>query len=205
MSREFKGFVGLFAFTFGVFWSLATFTDVVYNAIRKQQISESLKNIENTAENTTPAKFIGPRNIYPIDLSYTPELLPLIADSNFNYVNDRINLDNFPVDQVIPSQVNLQFVHFNDKMSWLETLFALADKGLRPADLKETLIFRANYPDETFKMPIVAFGSITWHPYGWFAMPYIQYMNDGNVCLDLTYGDDYDPCTMIAAVPISTK
>lgn len=169
------------------------------NYLVGEQAKELIRNSRQVITDCS-GPVVGARNIYPISLNYRPTFHRLQTDGEYAFVNDRINAENFTIVRRVPVMAQFQFVHFNKDMSWFETIWALALKGLRPANLTDLMIFRANYPDEVFKTPIVAMGSTMWHPYGWWAMPYLQFV-DGQACLDLTSGDNYDPHCMVAALP----
>src|SRR3990167_9382333 len=83
----------------------------------------------------------------------------LIKAGNYDFVNDNINDKNFPNFQDMPSG-KVELLHFDRYITSEEAIKEMESKGMRPANLKELLVFGKEYPEEQRKYPIVALGSV---------------------------------------------
>jgi hypothetical protein len=96
---------------------------------------------------------------YAAVVDYTMSLADMIKVGKYDWVNDDITAEHFPVTGSGKTEVNLEFVHLNKSVSSEAVLAHMEANGLRPATLAELLSFGAKYPEIQREFPIVALGS----------------------------------------------
>ena len=94
-----------------------------------------------------------------LNLDYGQSVEEMVKAGRYDYVNDYITGENFPVESGL-AQVEAIMVHPNRFMSSEDVISLLDRKGLRPATMVELLAFGAQHPDAQRRFPIVALGSV---------------------------------------------
>jgi len=111
-------------------------------------------------------KFVG---LDPLVLSivvdYSMTLGQMIAAGSYDWVNDEITPERFPVKGTGKISLKPELVHFKSNIFSEKVLEELDKMGLRPGTHKELLAFGATYPNMQNKFPVVALGS-SCHVYG---------------------------------------
>jgi len=98
--------------------------------------------------------------IFSIIVDYTMSLEAMIKVGAYDYENNEITAERFPLAGKGRIDVDSIVEHFGKYISTDAALKALDKKGLRPATIAELLAFGAKYPEEQRKYPIVALGSV---------------------------------------------
>lgn len=97
---------------------------------------------------------------FPVTVNYDLSLTEMIAAGKYNWTNDDITAEHFPVSGSGQVEVNVELVHFNRVIESENALKELDKAGFRPATLAELLTFGAKYPDKQREFPIIALGSV---------------------------------------------
>jgi len=144
-------------------------------------------------------------NAYAMTVNYDRSVKDSIKTGNY----DRVNSDSDIVSKHFPSQetgrqdITIGLVHFGKYGKYIETdevIRELNKNGLRPATLKELLVFGEKYPDFQRDFSIIALGSVWNIPGGYRGCACL----DGDVSersLSLCWiGDVWDDSCRFAAV-----
>ncbi len=99
-------------------------------------------------------------DVFPVTINYDFSLAEMVAAGKYDWANDDITAENFPVSGNGRHGMNLELVHFNRVMEFDDTLKELDKDRLRPAMLAGLLAFGAKYPDKQRGFPVVALGSV---------------------------------------------
>ncbi len=85
----------------------------------------------------------------------------LIEAGKYEWKDPDINSRKFPSNhRTEEATIKIELWHFSKAISSKNAIKAIAEKGRRPANLKELLSLGAKFPDEQKKSPIVALGSV---------------------------------------------
>ena len=106
-----------------------------------------------------------PGRSFTVTVNYDLLLERMIEDGKYDWSNNDITANNFPMEGKVNVEVTIELVHFNRVMESDEVQKELDKQGLRPATLPELLAFAARYPDKQREFPIVALGSV-WRSFG---------------------------------------
>jgi hypothetical protein len=87
-------------------------------------------------------------------------LREMVEAGHYDWVNDDITAERFPIKGSGSVETSFELVHFNRNIESDEAVKEMAKRGLRPADLAELLAFGAAFPEEQRKYPIVELGSV---------------------------------------------
>lgn len=113
--------------------------------------------------------------VYPITVNYDLSLSEMIKAGHYDWVNQHITSEHFPVNGTDIKEVVTELVHFNHfnrYMEFKDMLRELEELGLRPATIEELLAFGAKYPKLQRQFFIVALGSV-WRPLDGRSVPYL--------------------------------
>ena len=99
-------------------------------------------------------------NVFSVLVDYGRSVVDLVAAGKYDWKNDNVNDNNFPVSRRGTDSVEVHLVHFNRMISTQDALNELDRQGLKPADLHTLLSLGAKYPDLQREFPIVALGSV---------------------------------------------
>lgn len=94
-----------------------------------------------------------------ICVNYAIPFTNMIGMGKYDWVNENITAEHFPITGSGKSEVDFQFVHLNKLASSEEVLLHMEKNNLRPATLAELLAFGEKYPEIQREFPIVALGS----------------------------------------------
>jgi hypothetical protein len=96
-------------------------------------------------------------DMYPVSIQAS--LKDLITAGHYDWVNDNITAEHFPLDSSQFGEFKLVLVPLDRSATTSEVLAYLKEKNLEPAKIEHLLGFGAKYPDVQREFPIVALGS----------------------------------------------
>jgi hypothetical protein len=96
---------------------------------------------------------------FKLVVDYGKSLGEMIVAGQFDWVNDDITAEHFPITEKGTVEVDLQYVHLGRTATTAEVLAEMEKLGLRPATIAELVAFAAKNPEEQRKYWIVALGS----------------------------------------------
>jgi hypothetical protein len=126
--------------------------------------------------------------IFSVTVNYNQALAQMIKAGNYNWANDDITSEHFPIVGVGEKEYKLVYVHLDRSATTKEVLEEMNRRGLEPAKIEHLLFFGAKYPEEQRKFPIVELGSDWVHPLGRRLVAYL-YVVVGERGLSLDWGD----------------
>jgi hypothetical protein len=104
---------------------------------------------------------------YSVTVNYDRSVEDGVKAGNYDWVNNDITSEHFPMKRTGIEELSLHLVHFDRNISTEDALKKLDLMGLRPAELQELLSFGENYPDVQREFPIIALGSVWRSPAGY--------------------------------------
>lgn len=136
---------------------------------------------------------------YRVTVDYGKKLEDMISDGQYDWKNNNINLQNFPVKGSGLVEIKLELVHLNKEVNMAEVEVYLEANGLRAATLVELLAFGATYLDVQREFPVIALGSSWVNRNGNRRVPYL-YRRGSERSLSLDWGVDGWPeaCRFLA-------
>lgn len=137
--------------------------------------------------------------IRPVSVDYSRPLAEMIKAGHYDYANESITADNFPMTGEGQVELDLTLIHFNRGITSKEAITEMRKMGMRPATLPELLALGEKYPEEQRQYPIIAFGSVRQHPLGDRDVPYLGEWS-GERGLSLSWFDNGwgDRCRFLA-------
>ena len=105
-------------------------------------------------------------SVYPVTVDYRKTVKEMVLAGRYDWKNDDINSENFPVSGEWAVSVNLELVHINKSVDSEGVLDYLEENGMRPATVEELLAFGATYPEIQREFPIICLGSSWVNPVG---------------------------------------
>ena len=99
-------------------------------------------------------------NIYTVTINRAHTLPKMIQSGHYDWANDDITPEHFPIVGEGVVEAKLELIHFNRPMDPEDVLKEFAKAGLEPAKIEHLLAFGAEYPEEQRKFPIIALGSV---------------------------------------------
>lgn len=140
------------------------------------------------------------RNAYPVTTDYGQSLADMIAAGKYDWTNESITAENFPVQGEGTVKLEIVLFHPNRDIESEDVVKELDQMGLRPATLPELCAYGAKYPETQREFPIVALGSSWVGPDGDRCVPCLDGFSQERY-LDLGYWDDgWDADCRFAAV-----
>lgn len=116
-------------------------------------------------------EFVDARSALSVVVNYDLSLNGMIKAGKYDWVNQDITAEHFPIKGEGESKLNLEFFHFNRIMESDEVFAEMDEAGYRPATIEELLALGAQYPEEQRKYFIVALGSVWQRPHGYRVVP----------------------------------
>lgn len=176
-------------------------TQKVIEAIESSSLSAS-QVIELIAGSKKTEKVVDNSGEIILNIDYTKTIEQAIADGNYDWKNDNITAQHFPVSPEMigkKAEVSAKLFHFNRDISSDDVISEMDKAGYRPATLMELLVLGFLFPELQRQFPIVALGS-RWHGAGGYrGVPYLFVR--GRRELDLTsrgFADDWlAPCRFL--------
>lgn len=103
---------------------------------------------------------LAPNTTFGVKVNYDLSLREMISAGKYDYTNEDITAQRFPVKGSGQEKVAIELVHFNRDMEAKDVLKEFEKRGLRPATLAELLAFGVAYPEQQRDFPIVELGSV---------------------------------------------
>jgi hypothetical protein len=120
-------------------------------------------------------------------VDYGLSLEQMIVTGHYDWVNDSIAAERFPIVGEGKMELEVQLFHFDQSISSEEAVRLIRKDGFEPAKIEHLLAFGATYPEMQRKFPIVGFGS-SCMVYGERYVP-VLYGGDSVRSLRLSYWD----------------
>jgi hypothetical protein len=182
MSRENSEFLSGFGTAFQIFKAIS---DAVLAAggndnNLRQVLSD--KNLVSKIANL----IVGERNVFRVVVDYGQVLVEMIQAGKYDWINNDITSDHFPITGTGQKEEEITLFHFNRSISSDDAIVEMAKKGFRPADPPEILALGAEHPELQKQFPIVALGSPWRDPGGLRHVVYLD-RDDARRPLDLVW------------------
>ena len=123
-----------------------------------------------------------------VTVEYDMALEQMIEAGEYDFVNDDITVEHFPLNKRENDAVELYILHFDYGVTTEQVLRLLDIYGLRPAELSELLSLGIYYPDIQRDHPLVALGSEWQSTDGHVNIPILREF-DGQRKLSLYWND----------------
>lgn len=126
-------------------------------------VAQVIELIEKTGVQSE--KVVNSTDEIKLAIDYTKTVEQVIADSNYDWKNDDITSQHFPVSPEMigkKAEVSAKLFHFNCDISSDDVISEMDKAGYRPATLMELLVLGFLFPELQRQFPIVALGSV-WH------------------------------------------
>lgn len=133
---------------------------------------------------------------YPIKVvvDYTKTLAEMISAGKYDWVNENITQERFPVSGNKKEERELVLFHFNRVISSENAIAEMEKAGFVPCDILDLLALGASQPELQRQFPIIALGSVWRDSGGHRRVPYL-FRHDAKRYLDLDYFEhDWDEC-----------
>ncbi len=158
----------------------------------------NLEKVKEFCETLTVKKVVG--DTYTAVVDYTMSLADMIKVGKYDWVNNDITAEHFPITGSGKAEIDFQLVYLDKSANSEEVLLHMEKNNLRPATLFELLAFGAKYPELQREFPICALGSSWVGSDGNHYMPYL-YRFDSRRDLNLRwFGGDWNGCCRFLAV-----
>jgi len=102
---------------------------------------------------------VGGPKIFPVTVDYTKSLDEMIKAGGYDWKNEDITAERFPVKGEGTAERKLVLVHLGRDATTDEALAEMKRRGLKPAGIEDLLAFGAEYPDEQRKLLIIVLAS----------------------------------------------
>ena len=96
---------------------------------------------------------------FPVTVDYDMPLDAMIDAGKYDWKNDDITVEHFPIEGTGTVECKLLLVHLDRSFTTAEVEEQLKAQGLEPAKIEHLLAFGAKYPEKQLKFPIIALGS----------------------------------------------
>lgn len=145
----------------------------------------------------------GSEVVYALTIDRSQTLGDLISAGKYDWVNDDITQENFPVPSKDGTEeVEVVLVHLDECLTTDQVKAELDRRGLKPASIVELLALGSAHPELQREFPLVALGSSWRHPDGYVYVPEL-WDDHGKRKLSLDYvhpGDTWDESNRFVAV-----
>lgn len=107
-----------------------------------------------------PDRFLP--TVFAVTVNYGRTLQAMIKDGHYDWSNDDITHEHFPINRgrEEKDELKLTLFHPNRPIESDEAIDEMAKQGLRPATLPELLALGEEHPDLQREFPIIALGSV---------------------------------------------
>ncbi len=119
---------------------------------------------------------------FKITVNYEQSLQQMIKAGNYDWVNNNITAEHFPVEGKDKQELTITLFHFNKPMTSDEIKNEMEKQDFRPAKVEELLALGEKYPELQKKFLIAALDSVWQDPNGSRLVPYLSW---GGVRRDL--------------------
>lgn len=129
-------------------------------------------------------------NIYKIQIDYSKSLDRMVNAGEYDWVNDNITADHFPVKGEGRREADIVLFHFDKNMESGDVIAEMNKEGYRPAAIEELAALGREYPDLQRQFPIVAMGSVWQGSDGYRFVPCLfRFGSERSRSLDLYWFD----------------
>lgn len=137
---------------------------------------------------------------FMVTVDYARGLPEMIKAGKYDYANDDITAEHFPIVGEGKQGLEILLVHFGKDMESNDVLSELGKLGLRPATLPELLAFGETHPEIQREFPIIALGSVWQNRDGSRHVPYLGGWCGGRELFLIWFGDRWSGDCRFAAV-----
>lgn len=106
------------------------------------------------------------RKAFPVVVDYTQTLKQMISAGKYDWANDNITAEHFPINGTGKEENDITLFHFNRSISSNDAIAEMDKAGFRSATIEELLALGASQPELQKQFPIVALGSVWPSPGG---------------------------------------
>jgi len=100
------------------------------------------------------------RPVFRVTVDHGKSLADMIADGKYDWKNDDITAEHFPIQGKGQQEVEVILLHFNRAISSKEAIAEMDKAGYKPALIEHLLALGDGQPDLQRQFPIVALGSV---------------------------------------------
>jgi len=118
--------------------------------------------------------FLTDPDVFPVTVDYGKSLDEMIKAGGYDWTNDNITAERFPVKGEGAVERKLVFVHLDRDATTDEVLSEMKRRGLKPAAIEDLMAFGAKYPDEQREFPIIGLASSWVRAVGRRCFPYLD-------------------------------
>lgn len=116
-------------------------------------------------EGLRPAEKIA-ENVYRLPLDYGKKWEDMLKEGAFDWVNDNITKEHFPIEGKDAKNVVVEALHFDKVISTADVLKEMEKRKLKPAKLEHILALAKHFPDLQREYPIIELESAWVDPDG---------------------------------------
>jgi len=115
---------------------------------------------------------------YKVAVDYGQSLAEMIKAGNYDWVNNDITQEHFPVSgQGKQQDIEVALFHFNKVMKSDQVIARMRKEGYRPATIAELLALGVSQPELQKQFPIIALGSVWRFPDGGRLVPCLGWLS----------------------------
>lgn len=140
------------------------------------------------------------RQTFRVLVDYSKSLAEMIQAGHYDWKNDDITQDHFPIKGSGQQEVEVVLFHFGRNISSDDAIAEMKKAGYRPAKIEELLALGASQPELQKQYPIVGLGSVWQIPYGDRSVPFLIRRGARRFLYLLWFGRDWDESCRFAAV-----
>jgi hypothetical protein len=98
---------------------------------------------------------------YPLTVNYKQQIEKLVTNGKYDYANSNIVSANFPEEKNPTAELEAVLFHPDEEDVTSEAVLErMENENLRPASVRELLVFGVQFPDVQRQFPIVALGTV---------------------------------------------
>jgi len=136
---------------------------------------------------------------FTVTIDYTQSLADMIRAGNYDWVNEDITQEHFPIQGERRQEVTVTLFHFNRSVSSGDAIAGIKQQGYRPGEIEHLLALGAAHPDLQKQFPIIALGSVWSPPGGSRCVPSVPWRGAGRSLHLLWFDGAWRPsCRFIA-------
>ena len=117
------------------------------------------------------------QSTFKVVVDYGKNLAEMISAGKYDWVNDDITKEHFPVKGSGQREVEVVLFHFGRAISSEDVIAEMDKVGYRPARIEELLGLGVAYPELQKEFPIVALGSVWRDPRGYRHVPCLGWLD----------------------------
>jgi len=115
---------------------------------------EAVKNRDNI-------KVADTIDIFRLTIDYSLSLEQMITTALYDWKNDNITAERFPIEETDTAEYEARYFHFNNcGISSENAIKEIEQAGWLPAKIEHVLAYGKTFPEEQLRFPIVGLGSV---------------------------------------------